>query len=156
MLFTVVVQLQFVLDVVEVVHVELARLLRVLQHDDVTPLEWLVGQQVLPVLVLDVELLDGVVGEDVARAADAGDVRVVVEYLEEDRAVDLALGVLVYLQLDQVGGRHLLACHGVGLVLLEEPDDFIHVLSFALGMKWARRMYKVEDVGIRGKLQRGA
>ena len=133
MLFTVVVQLQFVLDVVEVVHVELARLLRVLQHDDVTPLEWLVGQQVLPVLVLDVELLDGVVGEDVARAADAGDVRVVVEYLEEDRAVDLALGVLVYLQLDQVGGRHLLAGHGVGLVLLEEPDDFIQVLSFALG-----------------------
>ena len=133
MLFTVVVQLQFVLDVVEVVHVELARLLRVLQHDDVTPLEWLVGQQVLPVLVLDVELLDGVVGEDVARAADAGDVRVVVEDLEEDRAVDLALGVLVYLQLDQVGGRHLLAGHGVGLVLLEEPDDFIQVLSFALG-----------------------
>ena len=83
------------------------------------------------ILVLDVELIDGIVGEHVARAAYAGDVRVVVEYLEQDRTVDLALGILVNLQFNQVGGRHLLAGHGVGLILLEKPNDFIQVVSFA-------------------------
>ena len=116
----------------EIVHVELVRLLRVLQHDDVFPREDLVGKQVLVILVLDVELLDGIVGEDIARVADAGDVRVVVEYLEEDGAVDLALGVLVNLQFYQVGGRHLLAGHGVGLELLEEPNDFIPSREFRI------------------------
>ena len=79
---TVVVHFQFVLDVVKVVHVELVRLLRILQHNDILPRDGLVSQQLLPVLRLDIELVDGVVGEDVARGANAGDVAVVVERLE--------------------------------------------------------------------------
>ena len=44
---------------VEVVQVELVEVPRVLQRDDVLPLERFVRQQVFPVLCLDVQLFDG-------------------------------------------------------------------------------------------------
>ena len=56
---TVIVDLQVVLEMVEVVHVELVEVPRVLQRDDVLPLERFVRQQVFPVLRLDVQLFDG-------------------------------------------------------------------------------------------------
>ena len=48
------------------------------------PREWFIGEEVLPVLRLDVELVDGLVREDVARRLDRRDVGVVVENLLEE------------------------------------------------------------------------
>ena len=56
---TVIVDFEAVFDVVEVVEVELGRVERVLEDEDVLALEWLVRQKVLPVLGLDVQFLDG-------------------------------------------------------------------------------------------------
>ena len=56
---TIVVDFETVLEMVEVVEVVLVRVGRVLEGDEVLAGEGLVGQQVLPVLCLQVQFLDG-------------------------------------------------------------------------------------------------
>ena len=66
---------------VKCVHVQLGGVLGILEHHNVLPLEWLRGQEVLPVLGLDVELVDGLVAEHVAGGTDGGHVNAVGKHL---------------------------------------------------------------------------
>ena len=72
--------------------------------------------------------------EDVARGADCDNVRVIVEHLEHDRTVRLALRVLVHLQLGQHASLKLLPRHGIGLriKLLIQDQFYIPAFTFTL------------------------
>ena len=69
----------------------------VLEHNDVFLQEGLVSQEIFPVFGFDVELFDGFVRKNVASGLDTGNMGVVIEHLEQDRAMWLAIAILVYL-----------------------------------------------------------
>ena len=129
---TIIADSETVLDMMKVADVGILALLRVLEDEDVLPCKRLVVQEVLPVLGLDVELLDGLVREDVARGLDAGNVGAVIEDLKEHRTVLLPVGVFVDVQLGQHGGVELLAGHWVRLELPDVGHDVGQVEDVAL------------------------
>ena len=124
--------LEVLAQIVELAHVELCQIVRVLNGDDVLLGERLVRQQVLHVVDLEVELLDGVVGEYVATRGYAHDVRTLVEYLEGDRTVELILGVLVKVHLDQGLGLERFARDRIASVALDERRDALQVEDVTL------------------------
>ena len=56
----------------------------VLEHDEVLASKRLIRQEILPVLGLDVELVDGLVAENVARRANGSHVDAIGEHLLQE------------------------------------------------------------------------
>mmetsp|Transcript_22631 Transcript_22631/g.89528 ORF Transcript_22631/g.89528 Transcript_22631/m.89528 type:complete len:321 (+) Transcript_22631:466-1428(+) len=112
-----------ILHVVEVRPVDGARVLGVVDRDDVLPRERLVVHQVPPVLRLDVQLCNCLVGVDVAGGLDSNDVCVLRERPEGSGALVVSFCVAVECELDQVLRCHGLASHRVHFVLLQEWHD---------------------------------
>jgi len=74
-----------------------ATVVRVLQSNDITLLELFTGDEVSPVLGLDVEFFDGVVGVHVPCRSDRHNVCVVPENFESNWAMVFAFVILVVL-----------------------------------------------------------
>ena len=106
-------------NVLEGVHRPRREVHGVLDRHEVLARELLVRQEVLPVLGLDAEFVDGLVAVDVSRGLHRDDVRRVGEHLVQDGALVLAVGVLVEVELEEVLQGQGLARDGVLAVLLD-------------------------------------
>jgi len=98
--------------------VAVLEVMRILQMNDVFTREVDAREEAFPVLWLDVELPDGLVAVDMARGPHGDNVGVRSEDLVCDRAVELALGILVKDQWYNVLKVEGLARDGVVVVLL--------------------------------------
>lgn len=76
----------------------------VLQSDDVLARERLVCQQLFPVFGFDVELLNCLIGEDIASCFHGNNLGLVCKLLEKDWTVVLAFSILVKFQAKQMLG----------------------------------------------------
>lgn len=114
-----------VLKVFEFGHVSRVEVLWILYRDEVLPCEFLVGQEVVPVLRLNVEAMYGVPTVDIATGANSYDMCRVCEGFEGDWVAVFAIIVLVHAELDEFRVDHLLASDRVGAVFFE-PWDNVH------------------------------
>lgn len=111
------------MQVLELAQIAAGEVLRILESDHVRSLELSIADQIPPILRLDVESLDRVVGEDVAGVLQSNDMRVVCEDLERDRIDILALLVLGEVELGQLAAFQRRTGDWVRAMLLQPRQD---------------------------------
>lgn len=110
-------------DVMERGNIEFFQRIRILYCDYFFPRERCVIHQIFPILCFDVQLLDGFVGENVARWCDGDNVGILREWLEQRWTVVFALIVSVEVQFDQWFRVAWLACDWIHFECFQKIDD---------------------------------
>lgn len=104
-----------------------------MQGDDVCSTELLFADEVTPVLRLDVETLDGVVGEDVAGVHEGDNMGVVGEDLKGDWIHHIPVIVLREMELDEIDLFEWNTRYGVCAMLFQPWQDVDEVEYCSLG-----------------------
>lgn len=124
---------QFLPDVMERRDIVLLQHIRILDRDQIFARKRRIIDQVLPVLGLDVELLDGLVGEHIPGRRHRNDMRVLRKVLEQRRAlVAVVLRVSMELEANEGFGVLRLARNGIHFERLDKVDDGLEFENVAV------------------------
>lgn len=93
---------QFVFDEIELADVELLNPRGILNRNEILSREWLIAYQVLPVLGLDVELLNRLIAENVSGCRHTNDVRVFREWPKQSGALKSVIVAVIVCVLREV------------------------------------------------------
>ena len=87
---------------VEICNVKFAQVRWILQCHNVLARKYFISQQLFPIFGFQIQLLNCLIGENIASCADGYNVRLVSKLLEQNWAVVLPFSILVKLQFEKL------------------------------------------------------